>query len=157
MPNSVTRVKGDAVFLTGRPHNIPSSLTHNLEHNRIIHSRVILLNFSVLEIPRVPNKEKIEIEDLGNGFYQVIAAYGFMESPNVRQALHLLAGQGLRVEVGKASYFLGREKLIVGDDGEISRWRARLFTFLSKNASDASAYFGIPEDRAIEVGIRLLI
>jgi KUP system potassium uptake protein len=78
-----------------------------------------------------------------------------MESPTVRHVLMLLSGQGLKIDIDQASYFLGREKLIVGTEGEMSRWRAHLFVFLSRNAEDASAYFGIPEDRAIEVGIRL--
>ncbi len=153
----ITRVRGDAVFLTGQVNTVPMALTHNLEHNRIVHSRVLLLNFSFVDIPRVPNNDKLQIEDLGSGFHQIVASYGFMESPNVPQVLALAGGQGLEVPINEASFFLGREKLVVNGDRRISRWRAHLFVFLSRNAHDASTFFEIPEDQAIEVGIRLTI
>ena len=155
--DKVSRVKGYAVFLTGQPRTLPVAMMHNLEHNRIVHSNVILLNFSFLEVPRVPNKDKLHIDDLGSGFHQVTASYGFMESPSVPKALALAAGQGLEVPVEQASYFLGREKLVVNGLRKMSRWRAHLFSFLSRNSYDASTFFEIPEDRVIEVGIRLTI
>jgi len=151
----IERVKGHAVFLTGQPQSVPFALIHNLEHNKIVHSQVILLNFSSLEIPRVPNKDKLQIEELGSGFYQLTAFYGFMESPSVPKVLALALGQGLEVPIDQTSFFLGREKLIVNADRQINRWRARLFAFLSRNAYDASSFFEIPEDRVIEVGVRL--
>jgi len=153
----IERVRGHAIFLTGQPQSVPFALIHNLEHNKIVHSQVILLNFSFLEIPRVPNKDKLQIEELGSGFFQVTAFYGFMESPSVPKVLALAFGQGLEVPIDQTSFFLGREKLVVNANRQMSRWRARLFAFLSRNAYDASSFFEIPEDRAIEVGVRLNI
>ncbi len=153
----ITRVKGHAVFLTGQPQTVPIALTHNLDHNKIVHSRVVLLNFSWLEIPRVRNRDKLQIEDLGSGFHQITASYGFMESPSVPNVLSLAVGQGLELPIDQASFFLGREKLVVNPEMHMSRWRANLFAFLSRNAYDASSFFEIPEDRVIEVGVRLSI
>ena len=151
----LTRVRGHAVFLTGSPKMVPVSLTHNIEHNRVVHANVVLLNFSFIEVPRVPNEAKLQIEDLGSGFHEITASYGFMESPSVAHALELAKGQGLDVPLEEASFFLGREKLVIGDDRQMSQWRTSLFAFLSKNAYDASAYYGIPPNRVMEVGIRL--
>lgn len=153
----VSKVKGTAVFLTGQPRTIPFALTHNITHNKIIHSKVVLLNFSFVETPRVPNVDKLEIESLGSGFHQITARYGFMESPSVPRILELAKGQGLELPNGDTSFFLGREKLVRRDESAMSRWRSRLFMYLSRNAYDASAYFGIPENQVIEVGIRLPI
>jgi KUP system potassium uptake protein len=154
---NIQRVRGYAVFLTGHPGNVPIALTHNLEHFKSLHSNVILLNFSLLEIPRVPNNDKLNIVELGSGFSQITAFYGYMESPSVPRILALAKGQGLDVPLQESSFFLGREKLIVNGNRHMYRWRAHLFSFLSRNAYDASAYFEIPEDRVIEVGIRLTI
>ena len=108
--------------------------------------------------PRVPNSDKLNIAELGSGFYQVTAFYGYMESPSVPRVFALATGQGLDIPLAESSYFLGREKLIVnGEFHKMQRWRAHLFSFLSRNAYDASAFFEIPEDRVIEVGIRLTI
>ncbi len=152
------RVRGHAVFMTGQPRIMPVAMVHNLEHNKVMHTTVLLLNFTFLDVPRVPNVDKLLIEDLGSGFHQITASYGFMESPSVPRVLELASGQGLDdVPLDQTSYFLGREKLVVNSGRQMSRWRAHLFAYLSRNASDASAFFEIPEDRAIEVGIRLTV
>ncbi len=153
----IQRVKGHAVFLTGSPKNIPIALTQNLEHFKSLHSNVVLLNFSLLEIPRVPNIDKLKIVELGAGFHQITAYFGYMESPSVEKILALAKGEGLDVPLHESSFFLGREKLIINGERRMSRWRAHLFSFLSRNAYDASAFFEIPENRVIEVGIRLTI
>lgn len=154
---NITRVKGYAVYLSGNPNQIPHSLIHALNHMKTIHNNVILLNFSFKEIPRVPNMDKIEFTKHGSGFYHVKAYYGFMETPSVPNILELLKGQGLEIPMMETSFFLGREKLILDDKKYFSRWRAHLFSFLSRNSYDASTYFNIPENRVIEIGIRLNI
>jgi len=143
--------------LSGQPGALPIALIHNLEHNKILHSNVLLLNFSFIEVPRVPNSDKLHIEDLGSGFHRITAYYGFMESPSVPKALTLAIGQGLDLPVGQASFFLGREKLVINAGEELSPWRARLFVLLSRNAYDASMFFEIPEDQVLEVGVRLTV
>jgi len=39
----------------------------------------------------------------------------------------------------------------------MARWRASLFLFMSRNASDAASFFDLPADRVIEVGVKLEI
>lgn len=153
--NGITRIKGFALFLSGRPGTVPVALTHNLKHNRVLQQTVVLLNFNFVEYPRVPNKDKLQIEDLGSGFRSIIASYGFMESPSVPNVLALAKGQGLDIPFDKTSFFLGREKLVLSEKPRIARWRAHLFFFLSRNAHDASDYFEIPDEQIMEVGVRL--
>lgn len=153
----ITRIKGYAVYLTGQARVVPAALAHNLEHNKVIHSNVLFLNFTFVDLPRVPNKDKLQIEDLGSGFHQITASYGFMESPSVPKTLALASGQGLDFPLEHSSFVLGREKLVVDAHNKLSRSRAYLFSFLSRNAHDASTFFEIPDDRVIEVGIRLTI
>ena len=152
---SVTRIKGYALFLSGRPGTVPVALTHNLKHNRVLQQTVVLLNFNFVEFPRVPNQDKLQIEDLGSGFRSIVASYGFMESPSVPKVLALAKGQGLDIPMDQTSFFLGREKLVLSDPPRIARWRAHLFFFLSRNAHDASDYFEIPHEQIMEVGVRL--
>ena len=35
------------------------------------------------------------------------------------------------------------------------RWRKRLFAFISRNATSATAYFGIPPNRVVELGMQI--
>ena len=155
--NPPTRIDGQAVFLTGTPHTVPVALAKNVRHNRVIHSQTILLHFWVDEVPRVPNLEKIKTERLGGGFLRIIARYGFMEDFRVDNALELSRGQGLDINRESATFFIGREKLVIGENSKFSRWRANLYIFMSRNASDAGSFFNLPGDQVIEVGVRLEI
>jgi KUP system potassium uptake protein len=149
------RVKGTAIYFT-RSHNIvPMTLVHNLEHNKILHSKVILLSILIEETPRVDNFEKIESEQLGSGLARIVAHYGFMEEPRIETIFALAHDQGIECNLEEASFFLGRQSLSVGDSPTMARWRANLFLFLSKNSMDISSYFAIPKDRVIEIGLQL--
>lgn len=153
--NPPQRVDGQAVFLTGNPDVVPSTLVKNFQHNKIIHSDVAILHFKTENVPRVPNFDKVEIEKLGGGFFQIIVHHGFMEQPKIDMILTLAHEQGLNFKLEEASYYLGREKLSIGPNPVMSRWRSNLFIFISRNSMDAASFFGIPRDRIIEVGVQL--
>ncbi len=149
------RINGQAVFLTRNHDTVPAALMHNLKHNKILHSEVVFLNIRTEEIPRVPNFEKIEAEKLGSGLYRIIAHYGFMEEPQIGTIFALARDKGINLDLQNASFFLGREKLSIGDRPRMSRWRSNLFLFMTRNAMDAAAFFDIPPDQVIEVGVQL--
>jgi len=113
------------------------------------------LNIRTEEIPRIPIVEKIEVEILGEGLSRVIAHYGFMEEPKIGTIFALARSKGINLDMKNASFFLGREKLAISDHPEMWRWRAQLFLFLARNAMDAAAFFDIPSNQVIEVGIQL--
>ena len=153
--NPPQRITGQAVFLTRGHDIVPAALMHNLKHNKILHSEVVFLNIRTEEIPRVPNFEKIEAEKLGAGLYRIIAHYGFMEEPNIDTIFALSRSKGMNLDMKEASFFLGREKLSISEHPEMWRWRSHLFLFLARNAMDAAAFFDIPSDQVIEVGVQL--
>lgn len=153
--NPPQRVNGQAVFLTGNPDVVPSTLVQNLKHNKIIHSDVAILHFKTENVPRVPNFDKVETKKLGGGFFQIIAHHGFMEEPKMDMILTLAHERGLNFKLDEASYYLGREKLSISTETKMSRLRSNLFIFMSKNSMDAASFFGIPPDQIIEVGVQL--
>jgi KUP system potassium uptake protein len=152
--NPPQRVRGQAIFLTGNPDRIPQAVVQNLKHNKILHSDIAILNFKTEDIPRVPNFEKIHAEKLLSGFYRIIAHHGFMETPKIDAILDLAREKGVEIKLENASFFLGREKLIIGERPKMGRWRSNLFLFLSKNSMDASSFFGIPSNQVMEVGVQ---
>jgi len=153
--NPPQRINGQAVFLSRSHDIVPAALMHNLKHNKILHSEVIFLNIRTEEIPRVPLIEKIEVEKLGAGLYGIIAHYGFMEEPKISTIFSLSRSKGVSLDMKEASFFLGREKLSIGEHPVMWRWRSQLFLFLARNAMDAAAFFDIPPDQVIEVGVQL--
>jgi KUP system potassium uptake protein len=153
--NPPQKISGQAIFLSANPDIVPAALIHNLKHNKILHSEIAFLHIKNEEIPRVPNLEKVAVEKLGSGFYRIIAHYGFMEEPKIDNILVLSHEKGLEFKMESASFFLGREKLSIGENSGMSRLRKNLFLFMSRNAMDPAAFFDIPPDKIIEVGVQL--
>lgn len=151
------RVSGQGVFLTGSSDRVPAAFVQNLRHNRALHGETVFLHIVAANVPRVPNLEKVAVEQKGSGFYWITARYGFMEEPRVENLLTLAQAQGLPSKMDDPSFFLGREQLEVGEETEMARWRSVLFVLMSRNAMDAATFFGLPIDRVLEVGVRLRI
>jgi len=149
------RVAGTAVFMTSNLDVVPPVLLHNFKHNKILHEKVILLYVVTEHIPVVPLEERVEVRDLGDEVYAVVAHFGFMETPDVPRALKQCRTQGLRVKLGETSYYLGRETLLTTGTSAMSRWRKALFAYLARNARPATAYFGLPPNRVLELGMQV--
>ncbi|MBM3555173.1 MAG: potassium transporter Kup [Alphaproteobacteria bacterium] len=155
MERAPNRVVGTAVYMTTRPNTVPHALLHNLKHNKILHERIILMTVLLEDVPWVKEKKRIEVQHLGKGFHTVIARFGFMDTPNVPHALELCKTRGLAFDMMETSFFLGRETLVPSPRSEMSRWRERLFIALSATASSATAFFRIPPNRVIELGVQI--
>ena len=149
------RVEGTAVFMTVSPVGTPSALLHHFKHNRMLHEKVVLLSVRSVDVPTVPARERLKIEELGQGFYRLLAFYGFMETPNAPRLMRKASHLGLDVDPATLTYFLGRETLTTGGDSKMMRWRKSLFVFMSRNAWTAPAFFGIPSGQVIEIGIQI--
>ena len=153
--NPPQRVAGTAVFLSATPSGVPPPLLQNLRHNRVLHERVVLLTLVFEEVPRVPEKERIELYLLEKRFYRVIAHYGFMEEPNVLEVLEKCRSHHLHIDLDSTTFFLARESLLATDKPGMALWRERMFATLSRNASRATAAFHIPPGRVIELGTQI--
>lgn len=149
------RVPGTAVFMTSNLDVVPPVLLHHFKHNKVLHEKVILLYVLNERVPLVPPEERIEVGDLGDGVYAVVARFGFMESPDVPRALKKCRTKGLRVKLSETSYYLGRETLLTTGTSGMSRWRKSLFAYLSRNARPATAFFGLPPNRVVELGMQV--
>ena len=151
------RVPGTAVFLTGDPDSAPSSLLHNLKHNRVLHARNIILTIKTEDTPRVPRHERIEVDRVADTFIRVTARYGFMETPSVSKIVEHCRRKDLNIDVATTSFFLSRRSLKTTIKSELPPWQERLFIWLAGRAVDATEYFRIPSDRVVEVGTQVMV
>ncbi len=157
LPQSrIIRVPGLAVFMTSNPDYVPTSLLHNLKHNKVLHENVLFVTVQNEDVPEVSQQRRAEVAVLAPGIHRVILRYGFMESPNIPRALEELTDE-LKVRVSQASYFLGREVLVPGMAPKLSWWRRALFLVMARNAVPATEFFRIPSDRVVELGVRITI
>ena len=151
------RVAGQAVYLTANPDIIPVAMLHNMRHNKILHSEVALFHFTTERVPRVPNSRKVEVVKCGDGIYKVIARYGFMESPSIRQVFSLAHHKGFHFRFEATSFFLSREKIVTGLKSKMSSWRKKLYALMMRNAISATGYYDIPSGQVIEIGMQVQI
>ncbi|HVY14615.1 MAG TPA: potassium transporter Kup [Rhodopila sp.] len=157
LPQSrIIRVPGVAVFMTGNPEFVPTSLLHNLKHNKVLHENVLFVTVENLYVPEVSQARRADFSELAPGIFRVSLRYGFMESPNIPRDLEELSDR-INVRVAQASYFLGRDVLVPGMAPKLSWWRRTLFLMMARNAVPATEFFRIPSDRVVELGVRITI
>jgi len=151
----LTRVPGTAVFLTLSPEGAPPALLHHVKHNHMLHENVALLTIRFTDAPNVPPDEQVTFDDLGQGFCRIVASYGYMQKPDVPQILRDVSRHGFAADPMTTTYYLGRETLLTGGKSNMMRWRKAIFAFMSKNAGNPTAYFGIPPNRVVELGAQI--
>jgi KUP system potassium uptake protein len=152
------RVPGTAVFLTATPDAVPHALLHNLNHNKVLHERVVFMTVEVRDVPWVAFTERLKVEPLGHGCWQVRVRYGFMNRPDITRALELCSALGLEFDMMETSFFLSRQKIVPTAGGiGMAFWRDRIFAAMARNAGNITDYFNIPTNRVIELGARVQI
>ena len=157
------RVPGTAVFMTSDPDGAPPVLLHHLKHNKVLHEKVIIMSVTTEDIPQVSDRERTEFRELGEGFYQVVAKYGFMESPDVPAVLRSLAMKGDAMDLGGLTVEDGGNHLLPGPGdaarppgrSKLATWRKKLFIVMARNAQGATSFFGLPPNRVVEMGAQI--
>ena len=151
------RASGTAVFLTGNPEHAPTALLHNLKHNKVLHERNVVLTVEYAETPHVSPDERVRIESVGASFLRVKLRFGFMDVPNIPEALALARKAGWQFEIMSTSFYVSRRSLRIAARSEMPRWQDRLFITLASGASDATDYFRIPTGRVVEIGAQVAV
>jgi KUP system potassium uptake protein len=157
MSTRIMSTPGTAIYMSSNPKGTPPALVKNLKHNRILHKQIIVLSIIFEKVPRVNTEETIEIENPTEGFYRVLAKYGFMDTANIQEILDILNKKDIKVQMDKSTFFLGRELLVVREKSGLLRFRKKIFVLLSRNAQRVTDFFNIPNDRVFEVGSQIEI
>lgn len=152
------RVTGTAVYMAGNGEAAPIALLHNLKHNKVLHERIVVLTIVLREVPHVRDEERVSVEELNGGFWRARACYGFFEEPDMNDVLTRCGDLGLKFRPMETTFFLSRETVVAKDESTgLAFWRRRLFAILSRNATSATAYFRLPANRVIELGMQVEI
>lgn len=156
-PQTLQRAERTAVYLVTDPTTVPPALLHNLKHNQVLHMRNIVLTVVFREVPWVPMDERVSVQALGHGFWQITLYFGFMNTPDVPKALLLTEPHGLHLDPFETSFFLSRETVVPSPGGGMARWRKRLFAAMSRNAGSVVEFFKLPSNAVVELGARVQI
>ncbi|ADO75686.1 potassium transporter Kup [Stigmatella aurantiaca] len=153
--NGLPRVKGTAVFLSGILHGAPLVLVHHLQHNRMLHEHVVLLTVHTEPVPAMGPSERVSQEPLGPGITRVVARYGYMEHPDVPDALRRAREFGLTYPPEEVTYYVGRVSIRAQRGGGVPRWLKRLYGVMQRNAHPMIDYVRLPSQQVMELGARI--
>jgi len=140
----VHRVPGTGVFLASNAQLVPSALIRNIEHNAVVHQRVIILNVEIADTPRQDPVRRLEIEEVLPGVFYVTAHFGFMETPDVAEALKACRARGLRVFTEDSSFFVGRHVVRARPLTGLRGLQRRLFARMQQYSTQAAEFFRMP-------------
>jgi len=150
------RVPGTAVYMSAQTTGMPTALVHNLQYNKVLHERVVILSIMTVQQPYSAPGKRVAVDDLGRGIFNVRLQYGFMEDPDVPRALLAAAkARGMKFDFQDVVYFLGRQTILVTRHDGMALWREKLFVLMSRNAVRATAYFRLPPERVVELGVQV--
>jgi KUP system potassium uptake protein len=154
----VARVPGTAVYLSRDPNCVPTTLSHNLKHNKVLHERIFFFTISTEDEPRIPDDERTDVEVIEmKRLYRVTFRYGFMEVPDVMRGLKLLEKRGLHFDLSQTTFFLGKSTIAPAAKRGRFTWRRELFRWMQRNSPNATEYLNIPPENAIEMGTRIVV
>ena len=136
---------------------VPTTLLHNIKHNKVVHQRTVLLTVEPEERSHLSEEERFEYMDLGYGVSRLTLHFGFMEDPNIPEVLERIGATGgpFQFNAMATSYFLGRETLIPTKQPGMAIWREHLFASMIRNSSSASVFFSLPPNQVIELGAQV--
>src|ERR1700728_4774595 len=151
------RVPGTAIFMDAKASGIPRALLNNIKFNRVIHEQVVLLTVVTREQPRIAETKRLTVTPVCEGIVRLVAAFGFMEKPNIPEILRAAEAHGVVYEPERTTYFLSREELLPGQRSDLPPLRRRAFMQMARSAQVIADYYGLPSRRVIEIGTRLEI
>lgn len=154
----ILRVPGTAVFLHPNAETTPLALRENLQHNHVLHDEVVIVTTQSLNVPFVPDSERVVVDDLGNPYdhvSHVLLRYGFSQEPDIPAGLAIARDEGLDIDLDGTTYFLSRITVHQSQRPGMHPWRKRLFIALAHNAADPTDYFNLPLGRTITMGAQV--
>ena len=150
-------VERTAIYAVANPETVPQALLHNMKHNQVLHRKNIIMTVAFENVPWVTPAERIQVERLSAHFWQVWVHFGFMETPDVPQALALCPQPELEIPIFETTYFLSRETVVPTPGGGMSEWREKMFAAMTRNAGGVVEFFHLPDNAVVELGTRVQI
>ncbi len=152
----VPRVPGTAIYLTADPAVVPSALFHNLKHFKVLHEQTLFLHVTTADVPYIEPEQRLKVEQLAPGMYNVALRYGFREEIDVPAALEDLPQHGIGLEPMGTTYFIARSNVADGPGGMAS-WRCALFSWMTRQSEGAASFFNLPPNQVVELGTKVML
>lgn len=93
---------------------VPLPLTHNVNFNRVLHERVLLVAVEMTETPRVEDADRVIVTTLSECIARLELKFGFMQKADAPQGLQVAVARGqiATCNLSQVTYFTGHETII---------------------------------------------
>jgi KUP system potassium uptake protein len=155
--DAIVRSPGTIVFLTRSTQKVPRLILDHVRFLGALPENVITLNVVFEDTPRTAGPACRVVNVVAEGWWQVVARFGFMEIPDLRRALS--QAHGLPVLDLDTAVFVASRDLVVHKPGSkvLRRGRLGLFAFLYRNAVKAVDRFNLPPRNVVEIARQIEI
>jgi len=154
----IPRVEGTTVFLTRSTQKVSRVIMDHARYVGVLPRNAIALSVVFESTPRIAGPSCTVVDNVGEGLWHVIARFGFLEIPNLRQALAGTRGFGAEIDFDKALFF-GTRDLVVSKrkNASMRGWRLVLFAFLYRNSVKIVDRFSLDAENVIEIARQIEI
>ncbi|HEY8189472.1 MAG TPA: KUP/HAK/KT family potassium transporter, partial [Micavibrio sp.] len=155
--NPPALVPGTALFLTSNAHDAPIALIQNLKHNKVLHQHNYVMTIVTTEMPKVPDNLRLQVEVMSSSITRMVVSFGYMETPDVPKALILARQQGIDIDIGETSFFLGKRSIISDAKRGLPEWQDHIYIAMAKSAASATDFYRIPYNQVVELGTQIAV
>jgi KUP system potassium uptake protein len=155
---AIPRVEGTTVFLTRSAQKVSRLIMDQAHFVGVLPRNAIALSVVFESTPRIAGPPCRVVENVGEGLWHLVARFGFLEIPDLRQALQKTLGLPADIDFDKAM-FVGTRDLVVsrGEHACLRGWRMALFAFLYRNSVKIVDRFNLEPSNAIEIARQIEI
>lgn len=162
---SLHRLQGaTAIFITDVYDRSGGSFLHFLKLNRALPEHILILNYTVENIPHVKWSERLQISCLNENISEITLHYGFMDTISIPRALNKANEQGVLpfpIDIDTVTYMLEIPNVVATRERKSLHffWQEKLFTFLVRNysANLNIEFYQLPYNRTIAIGTYYMI
>ena len=155
---AIPRVAGTTVFLTRSTQKVSRLIMDHAHFVGVLPRNAIALSVVFENTPRITGPTCAVVDNVGEGLWHLVARFGFLEIPDLRQALLKTRGLPSGVDFDKA-LFVGTRDLVVSKhkNASLRGWRLALFAFLYRNSVKIVDRFNLEPSNVIEIARQIEI
>lgn len=153
-----------AIFITDVYDMSGGAFLHFLKLTQTVPENILIVSYTVENIPHVPYKNHFELLTLDEDIIQLILHFGFMDIISIPQALYVANDRGLLpfpIDVDKTTYFIDIPNIIASKAKQSLpfHWQEKLFAFLMRNYSAHLniEFYQLPYNRTVGIGSYCII
>ena len=109
-------------------------------------------------VPVVADDGRWRLTALGDGYYRLVVAFGYMEEPRLPPVLNQAArSAGIPLDSTDTTFYAGYETIVVENETNINRIPEAIFSYLNRNALHDEQHYGVPIDQVVEIGSQIRV